>query len=249
MDKVNAVIEKLISKLPDMIGQFAAFGIWGYVALAIIVAIMAGILIAWKIIAQKKANEKARKETEKNRDENSGTLPKDNASDEASAKDALARLREKIALSKRKWPDFVAPYEIKTENIRAEFEALPKILQDIFLDLGTFSYVRYGIPLTITRIFEKVDIVETGVHEAGRAIDIRDVVKNERGEIILRTFTPGQVDEMLKYINEKYRRTDGLKCLIHHDGTAPHFHLQMPYDWLTEKDLRSLELYLDTFQK
>lgn len=117
--------------------------------------------------------------------------------------------------------------KFKTEQVEKEWLMIPFPLRIIAEDFATKSKNEYNIECTVTRILEKVN-GSSGVHEDYRGLDFRD----QHGGSFL--FSEAQRNEMLEYINEKYKRFDGKPSMIWHsfNGGAFHFHLQIPRDVL-----------------
>lgn len=110
----------------------------------------------------------------------------------------------------------------KAPSLKNEFDESPLLLQIIVKDLALFAYENFQIPITITRVLEKIEGA-TGVHQDHRAVDIRDEHAGQH------TFTEDQIKELLAYINNKYYRNDGKPTAIHHsfDGGPFHIHVQI----------------------
>jgi len=117
--------------------------------------------------------------------------------------------------------------EFKSGSMKTQYYNAPALLKLIVEDFERISK-QFGIAPTITRITDTV-IGESGVHPAGRAIDIRDEYIGKR------LYTGEQKDALINFINALYIRTDGKKVIIHHafDGGPYHFHVQIPHDQLS----------------
>lgn len=94
-----------------------------------------------------------------------------------------------------------------------------------------------GVVPTITRLKKAVD-GDSGVHEAGRAIDFRD--EFDKGKFLYHR--PAR-DAFIEKMNEKYKRVDGKPTVLWHsfqphdeqgnpvgEPLPHHFHIQIPAD-------------------
>jgi len=126
-----------------------------------------------------------------------------------------------------KWnPDLPFDFSFKVPGLKGEFEARPERLREAFFTFCLYAN-HMGITPVITRVAAAVQD-SSGVHAAGRAIDIRDQFAG------VYTYTVDQRKELLESINSLYPRNDGKLVLIHHSFKADwpeHFHLQIPSDW------------------
>lgn len=120
----------------------------------------------------------------------------------------------------------------KHDHIEKELEGACPALQAIARTFEELS-MKLGIEPVITRILDPVT-GESGVHQDYRAIDFR----NEMGVGGPRLYTDEQAELLVKQMNLRFPRKDGLKTCIHHafinhqgrGGRAPyHFHTQIPY--------------------
>lgn len=128
--------------------------------------------------------------------------------------------------------------KFKNDLARSDYEVSPSKLKQICEDFKTFSLF-HGVEPLITRVREGV-CGDSGVHEQGRAVDIRDqyvLSDGRRG----RLYTNEQAANICILINDKYRREDGKPTCLHHSFTGPsgvpqpvHFHVQIPIAWLKE---------------
>lgn len=80
----------------------------------------------------------------------------------------------------------------------------------------------------ITRVWDKVNDKESGVHQNKRAVDFR----NEYGNKML--FSHADAQDICHQLNEAFPRLDDKLVAIHHsfNGGPYHFHLQIPYSWI-----------------
>lgn len=126
--------------------------------------------------------------------------------------------------------------EFKTDREKQEYWQMNialKVVADYFIDLS----LKLGITPVVTRILEPVP-GESGVHQAGRAIDFR----NEHGGRFL--YTDAEALQLVEAMNKRFPRTDGRLVCIHHAAInhsipngprAPyHFHCQIPYLWAAD---------------
>ena len=106
-----------------------------------------------------------------------------------------------------------------------EFDRAPLLLRIMVEDADQYCLAHYGKHLTVTRVLDHVQ-GESGVHTDYRAVDCRNRYCG------LWTFNLDQVQELLKYINEKYWRKDGYSSLVHHtfNSGPEHFHFQIASD-------------------
>ncbi len=118
---------------------------------------------------------------------------------------------------------------INFKNARAEMEynIMPKKLREVAETFETFS-LYYGITPFVTRVRESVD-GDSGVHEVGRGIDYRDQYASPGAVAPMRLYSPEQVADIVRLINERFPRTDGKPTCLHHSfkGFPYHFHLQI----------------------
>ena len=126
---------------------------------------------------------------------------------------------------------------MKYKNKLAEdqFKVSPLKLQEIALYFELISQTKANVEPVITRIKEPV-AGDSGVHEAGRAVDFRYQVTytSSTNEKISKTLYERQVaDDLVNEINLKYPRHDSKPTMMLHSfGNGPlHFHLQIPLDW------------------
>ncbi|MCP3873384.1 MAG: hypothetical protein GY699_09560 [Desulfobacteraceae bacterium] len=130
----------------------------------------------------------------------------------------------------------VSEKNFKKPELVFEYNSCPMMLQIIIDDFFEISHI-LGVKAVCVRIYGKHP-GDSGVHKDERASDFRDEYIGSH------LYSQEQVDFILKYINSKYKRTDGYKVLIHHkfknkDGSfgPAHFHMQIPRDI---KNLRRL---------
>lgn len=117
--------------------------------------------------------------------------------------------------------------QFKDKVCATQFEVAPPVLKAIALDMDDYCKENFGIELLITRVLDPVP-GDSGVHEAGRAIDFRD--EHPEGTFL---FNEDQQIELDKYVNGKYERSDGKATLIFHSfcNGPLHLHLQIPQKW------------------
>ena len=127
----------------------------------------------------------------------------------------------------------------KTEQAHKEFVEAPKSLQRLvifFADYACYFCGQAGI--TVTRVRERLSAGnESGVHPAGRAVDVRDEYYGPNNGL-LRTFTDEQAAELVRVVNAKFPRDDERGVIVHHkvNDSLLHFHLQTPVAWLTQEE-------------
>ena len=114
--------------------------------------------------------------------------------------------------------------EFKHESLKAELLYSPSLLYLIVEHFEAICvYLRK--PVVITRVWEEVQ-GSSGVHEAHRAVDIRD---EHDGKFL---FSTQEKDMIVGHMNRIYPRSDGKKVCIWHsfNGGPFHFHIQIPAD-------------------
>lgn len=121
--------------------------------------------------------------------------------------------------------------KFKTDDLAAQLESRHPLLKEMAYTFERLS-LGLGIDPLITRILGKIE-GDSGVHDAGRAIDFRDEVDG------IWTYSAAQVSLLLNSMNSLYARKDGKNTLIHHsfNGGPYHFHLQMAANLKTYKNL------------
>lgn len=95
-------------------------------------------------------------------------------------------------------------------------------LETLANDVDDFCLRNFGKELVITRVLERVE-GESGVHQEHRAFDARSQTAD--GEY----FTAKEIEDILTYVNDKYKRCDGYRTVIHHsfNGGPKHLHFQL----------------------
>lgn len=136
-----------------------------------------------------------------------------------------------------------ARLEFKTERARTEYAEAPKRLRELVEFFADYACYFCGqTSVTITRVREPLGSgTESGVHPAGRAVDVRDEYYGENNGL-LRLFTDAQVSELTDVVNRRFPRDDGRGVIVHHKvaGSLFHFHLQTPVGWLTDEEREGL---------
>ena len=124
--------------------------------------------------------------------------------------------------------------KFKAAHIIKQYDILPDKLKEICESFDKISKEN-NISAVITRVSDPVD-GESGVHLNFRAVDFRDEYFD--GKVTRRLYTIETVEEIVNYINDQYPRQDERLVCIHHSfgGGPAHFHLQIPYSWLTNAD-------------
>lgn len=115
--------------------------------------------------------------------------------------------------------------KFKNDLARGDYSILPAFLKKVCEDFETYS-LYYGVEPVVTRVREAVPD-DSGVHEAGRAVDFRDEVQLPDGTTRY-LYTPEQADDIVYQLNRKYPRDDGKPTALHHrfEGGALHIHIQ-----------------------
>jgi hypothetical protein len=110
----------------------------------------------------------------------------------------------------------------KDPIIEKEYSGCPLLLKIIVGDLEQFSKDKYNIEPVMTRVLEAIP-GDSSVHEDYRAVDIR---QQHDGSFM---YTPEQQQEILDYINTKYKRNDNKPTALCHsfNGSPYHFHIQV----------------------
>lgn len=121
--------------------------------------------------------------------------------------------------------------QYKTPDCQDQLSQSAPRLQEIVAYFDSLS-TGFGIECIITRVWDAV-CGDSGVHEAHRAVDLRDETRPSPTDSA-RLYTDDQVVSIVQAINEKYPRADGKLVCIHHSfqGMPYHFHLQIPFDWV-----------------
>lgn len=126
--------------------------------------------------------------------------------------------------------------QFKTPNAQTQFVDSPLRLREVVLWAVDFAHTKLHKPaLTITRVRDPVEHgSESGVHPAGRAVDLRDQTSDDQGNTI-HIFTSIEADTFVNTINSNFPRADGKLTCIHHSVNQDpmHFHFQIPYSWLS----------------
>lgn len=121
--------------------------------------------------------------------------------------------------------------KFKNAQAAADYKIMPFMLRKIVDDFEAQSLF-YGVEPVVTRIREGV-CGDSGVHQAGRALDSRDQVLMPDG-VWAKLYTLDQVTQICESINAKFKRDDGKPTCMHHsfNGGPMHFHFQIPASWL-----------------
>lgn len=112
--------------------------------------------------------------------------------------------------------------KFKKPELQHELQSCSIFLWDMAEKFDQFSKMVAGQEAIITRVKEFV-AGSSGVHEDGRAFDVRDEFEGGR------LYTDEQVKQIIQYMNEYYPRNDGKPtCLSHSFNGGPiHFHVQL----------------------
>lgn len=111
----------------------------------------------------------------------------------------------------------------KKPELIEQLDLVPKRLQEIAQYADDFAVKEFGKEIIITRVFDKIDGPESGVHAAKRAIDIRV----EHGNNFY--FTMFEAEELVKELNQKFPRKDTKPTALLHrvPGSTFHIHVQV----------------------
>lgn len=124
----------------------------------------------------------------------------------------------------------------KTERQFAEWldPRVDSRLKVIIYAVAGFCFDTFGKFVTITEIIrtvaERLEIYKdnpemagkVGVHEVGRAMDIRTI-----------GFTPQEIAQLLKFLNENFEYDGKYETAVYHDVVGFHIHLQVDQDGMT----------------
>lgn len=129
--------------------------------------------------------------------------------------------------------------KFKSATIMQQYEILPEKLKEICDEFDKLAKDN-GITAIVTRVSDPVE-GESGVHLDHRAVDFRNQYNN--GTSLVCLFPMELVEEIVETINTLYVRQDKYKTIIHHsfNGGMYHFHLQIPYGWVTDLDRRRIK--------
>lgn len=110
----------------------------------------------------------------------------------------------------------------KSEQVEKELYGTSVFLIQMAEDMDFFSREISGLEICVTRVLEPI-VGDSGVHEDGRAFDVRDEHNGKR------LYTDEQVLQICSYMNAMYKRNDGkLTCISHKFKGGPlHFHVQI----------------------
>lgn len=118
--------------------------------------------------------------------------------------------------------------KFKDRECENQLAVAPAKLTNIAFWADHYAQCRWKRELTVTRVKTAV-CGDSGVHEAGRAVDLRN--ECPKGRYL---FTPDEAKALVDAINLAYPRTDGKLVAIHHSfhGAPMHFHLQIQASWV-----------------
>lgn len=132
----------------------------------------------------------------------------------------------------------------KTEQARSEFAEAPERLRELVAYFADYACYFCGqSSITVTRVRERLTFgTESGVHPEGRAVDVRDEYWGPNNGL-LRAFTDVQAEELLRMVPARFPRDDGRGVIVHHkvNGSLLHFHLQIPFEWLSPDEAKRME--------
>lgn len=131
----------------------------------------------------------------------------------------------------------------KKKEIGEQFKQAPLKLQDIARYLDQYAIEHYSKDIIITRIFDKVQTPESGVHAAHRAFDVRvEVATLDQGSVWY--FTREEAQALTDLVNVSFPRHDGKATALFHAvlGSTWHIHVQIPYAWLSDKEKEDLRV-------
>lgn len=123
----------------------------------------------------------------------------------------------------------------KTPRVRDEFVELATknhALSELLIELADYVSTHFKQDLTLTSILRTPEEqaalyvhsahkVLKSTHMEWKAVDLRSLV-----------FTKAEIDEIVKFLNGKYKNKDGRPVALYHTvlGGAPHFHIQLTGD-------------------
>lgn len=115
--------------------------------------------------------------------------------------------------------------KFKGPHMEDQLQMSCQALQDLSRAFEELSLALGVVPI-VTRVWDAVQ-GDSGVHEAKRAIDFRNETRDYTGKSIF-LYSPEQVADIVKRLNDSYPRRDGHVVAIHHSfqGMPYHFHLQ-----------------------
>lgn len=115
--------------------------------------------------------------------------------------------------------------KFKLPHLKTQFDKLPSLLKEITYFVEDWAHSK-GKQCIITRVTDPVK-GESGVHPAGRAVDIRDETSDGQD-----LFTDAEIEEIVSLVNATYPRKDGRVVALHHSfkGMPRHIHLQVPFN-------------------
>lgn len=116
--------------------------------------------------------------------------------------------------------------KFKNKIAELDYSVIPEFLNRVCDDFETFS-LYYGVEPVVTRVREGM-CGDSGVHEAGRAVDFRNQSQLPDGTMGW-LYTPAQMDDIVYQLNKKYPRDDGKPTALHHsfEGGPFHLHIQI----------------------
>lgn len=116
--------------------------------------------------------------------------------------------------------------KFKNKIAEMDYQVLPAFLKKVCDDFEINS-LWYGVEPVVTRVREAVTH-DSGVHEAGRAVDFRSQYSLPDGTMGW-LYTPQQCEDIVYQLNLKYPREDGKPTCMHHsfEGGPFHFHVQV----------------------
>lgn len=112
----------------------------------------------------------------------------------------------------------------KEPKLETQFWTRPELLRGLALLFADLSW-RYEINPVVTRVTDPIDVPESGVHAAGRAVDFRDLQQGAKA-----LYTEAQRKAILGAFERFFARIDGKPTLLWHSSKPgeAHFHLQIP---------------------
>lgn len=116
--------------------------------------------------------------------------------------------------------------KFKNELAESDYKILPAFLKKVCSSFERNS-LWYGVEPIVTRVREAV-AGDSGVHEAGRAVDFRSQHSLPDGTMGW-LYTPQQCEDIVYQLNHMYARDDGKPTCMHHsfEGGPFHFHVQV----------------------
>lgn len=179
--------------------------------LAALVPFIIGIIVGKKAL-QKKAEEREAKKDLEDQIKTAELI-------EALKKRELERQKQKKNALDHRFEVF----EFKYPHLEDELKSVHPRLTEIVKEFSSFAN-QIGLIPVITRVKDPIK-GSTGIHSAGRAVDIRD----EHDGVFM--FTKADRERLIAQINKKFEYLGDKKTIIWHsfEGRPHHFHIQVDH--------------------